>query len=79
MNYEQMFRDLIYGAPNWVAQAAASRLQQEWCKWKPEDREERLLFGHKNILGQDILGLANLAAGYPYARKIYEKYLNNKY
>lgn len=73
-----MFRDLIYGAPNWVAQAAASRLQQEWCKWKPEDREERLLFGH-NDGHKNILGLANLAAGYPYACKIYEKYLNNEY
>ena len=74
MQYEKMFRELIYGSQNWVAQAAASRLQQAWCTWKPEDREEFLLFGTGNILG-----LAQIAIGYPELKFVYEKYCNNEY
>jgi len=74
IDYERMFRELIYGSHNWVAQAAASRLQQAWCTWKPHEREERLLFGHENILG-----LVNLATAYPELKFVYEKYCNNEY
>jgi hypothetical protein len=69
MNYEQMFRELIYTSNNWVAQTSASRLQQAWCTWSPDVRDERLLFGHENILG-----VVNLATGFPELKKVYEKY-----
>jgi len=69
-----MFRELIYGSKNWVAQTAASRLQQAWCTWDTDKREERLLFGHGYILG-----LVNLATGYPELKFVYTKYLNNEY
>ena len=74
IDYEKMFRELIYSAPNWVAQAAASRLQQAWCTWEPHVREQRLLFGHENILG-----IVNIVTGYPELRFVYTKYLNNEY
>ena len=75
MNYEKFFRELIYDRENnWVAQLSASRLQQAWCTWRPEVREERLLFGHKNILG-----LVNLATAYPQLRKVYIKYIKKEY
>jgi hypothetical protein len=74
MDYDKMFRELIYGSSNWVAQLYASRLQQAWCTWKPAEREERLLYGHGSILG-----LVNLATGYPELKFVYEKYLNNQY
>ena len=74
MDYELMFRELIYGSKNWVAQLYASRLQQAWGTWSPNEREERLLFGHGAILG-----LVNLATGYPELKTVYDKYLNNEY
>jgi len=74
INYELMFRELIYSSKNWVAQAAASRLQQAWCTWDADEREERLLFGHKNILG-----IVNIVTGYPELKFVYTKYLNNEY
>lgn len=74
MNYEVLFRELIYGSENWVAQIYAGRLQRAWCTWGSDVREERLLYGHGAILG-----LVNLATGYPELRVVYEKYINNEY
>ena len=74
IDYEKMFRELIYGSTNWVAQAEASRLQQAWCTWSPDVRTERLLFGHKNILG-----IVNIVTGYPELKFVYTKYINNEY
>lgn len=74
MDYEKFFRELIYGSEDWVARAYASRLQQAWCTWSPDEREERLLYGHENVLG-----LVNLATAYPELRVVYNKFLNNKY
>jgi len=74
MNYETMFRELIYGSCNWAAQASASRLQQAWCTWNPSEREECLLYGKG-----DVMGLVNLATGYPELRFVYNKYLKNEY
>jgi len=74
IDYEKMFRELIYSAPNWVAQAAASRLQQKWCTWSVQDRDEFLLFGEGSTLG-----LVNICTGYPELKFVYEKYLNNEY
>lgn len=73
-DHEKMFRDLIYGSKNWVAQLYASRLQQAWCRWDADERDERLLYGHGAILG-----LVNLATGYPELKFVYTKYLNNEY
>jgi len=74
MNYEIFFQELIYSSKNWVAQTYASRLQRAWCTWSPAHREERLLYGHG-----DILGIVNLATAYPELRAVYTKFINNKY
>ncbi len=74
MNYQKFFRDLIYGSENWVVQAYASRLQQAWCTWHPDVREERLLDGY-----EDVMGLIILATTYPELQVVYNKYLNNEY
>jgi hypothetical protein len=74
MDYQKLVREIIYGSENWVAQTQASRLQQAWCTWSPAEREERLLYGHG-----DVLGLVNLATAYPELRAVYNKFINNKY
>lgn len=74
IDYNRIFRDLIYSSKNWAAQGAASRLQQAWCTWPPEDREEYLLFGKG-----DVLGIVNIVIGYPELQIVYTKYLNNEY
>ena len=74
IDYNQMFRDLIYGSNNWVAQAAASRLQQAWCTWPPAKRDEYLLFGKGSILG-----MVNIVTGFPELKFVYTKYQNNEY
>lgn len=74
MDYQKLFRELIYGSDNWVAQTYASRLQQAWCTWSAAEREERLLYGHG-----DILGIVNLATAYPELRAVYTKFINNEY
>ena len=74
IDYNKMFRELIYGSNNWAAQGAASKLQQEWCTWPAKDRDEFLLFGKGNILG-----LVQLGIGYPELKFVYEKFRNNEY
>jgi len=74
MDHETMFRELIYGSDNWVAQIYAQRLQKAWCTWATDVREERLIYGHGAILG-----LINLATGYPELKNVYTKYINKGY
>lgn len=74
MNWELFFRELIYSCENPMAQAYASRLQQAWCTWSASERDNYLLFGKGSVLG-----LVNLATGYPELKKVYLKYLNKKY
>lgn len=69
-----MFRELIYASNNWAAQAHASRLQQAWCQWSASERDEFLVYGKG-----DVLGLVNLATGYPELERVYLKYMNDEY
>ena len=73
-DYNRLFTDLIFKAPDWVSKSAASRLQVAFYSWDLNDREEFLLFGKGNILG-----LVNLACGYKELRFVYDNYCNDVY
>ena len=74
MDWETLFRELIYSSKNPWARTSASRLQQAWCTWNVKEREEFFLFGTGSILG-----IVNIVTGYPELKFVYEKYLNNEY
>jgi len=74
MNYNLLFRELIYSSNNWAAQSAASKLQQAFCQWRPSERDHNLVWGKGSVLG-----LAHICLGYTELEFVYNKFLEGHY
>ena len=74
MNYNLLFRELIYSSDNWAAQSAASKLQQAFCQWRASEKEHNLVWGKANVIG-----LVHICLGYPELEFVYNRFLRGHY